>query len=205
MNLTSIRIKECRIDAKLTQQELADKLGLKKSVIAKYEDGSIENIKKSTVLEMARIFGCTPSYLMAWDTPKIGSKLTQGKRVAILRETQRLTVEDFARKAELKTQDIVDIESNKLPLTFRVARKFTNAYRVSTEWLLIGVGEMFLPTKRVLLQETLEDLYECNKEDVETVADFLELSSDDKKILQGLIKRIKKTNDSGTKKPTPEC
>lgn len=62
------RIKECRMQKQLTQEELADKLGLKKSAIAKYENGRVENIKRTTIEEMANIFGCRPSYLMGWDT-----------------------------------------------------------------------------------------------------------------------------------------
>ena len=39
---------------------------LKKSAIAKYENGRIENIKRSIIEEMANIFECNPSYLMGW-------------------------------------------------------------------------------------------------------------------------------------------
>lgn len=62
------RIRECRTQKQLTQEELANKLGLKKSAIAKYENGRVENIKRTTIEEMANIFGCKPSYLMGWDT-----------------------------------------------------------------------------------------------------------------------------------------
>ena len=61
------RIKKCRLENNLTQEERAAKLGLKKSAVAKYENGRVENIKRSTIEEMARIFDCTPSYLMGWD------------------------------------------------------------------------------------------------------------------------------------------
>lgn len=52
----AIRIKKCRLENNLTQEELAEKLGLKKSAVAKYENGRVENIKRSTIEEMARIF-----------------------------------------------------------------------------------------------------------------------------------------------------
>ena len=61
------RIKEKRIQAGLTQEELAEKLGLKKSAIAKYENGRVENIKRSIIQKMSDILDCTPSYLMGWD------------------------------------------------------------------------------------------------------------------------------------------
>lgn len=61
------RIKECRTNIGMTQEELAEKLGLQKSAIAKYENGRVENIKRTTIEEMSRIFNCKPSYLMGWE------------------------------------------------------------------------------------------------------------------------------------------
>ena len=61
------RIKERRLVMNYTQEELAEKLGLQKSAIAKYENGRVENIKRSIILKMATILECTPTYLMGWD------------------------------------------------------------------------------------------------------------------------------------------
>ena len=61
------RIKERRISMGFTQEELGEKLGLQKSAIAKYENGRVQNIKRSTIADMARILECSPSYLMGWD------------------------------------------------------------------------------------------------------------------------------------------
>lgn len=61
------RIKELRLAAGLTQEELGDKLGLQKSAIAKYENGRVENIKRSTIQAMADLFGVRPSYILGFD------------------------------------------------------------------------------------------------------------------------------------------
>ena len=61
------RIKERRIALNLTQEELGNRLGLQKSAIAKYENGRVENIKRSVIQKMADILQCSPSYLMGWD------------------------------------------------------------------------------------------------------------------------------------------
>ena len=61
------RIKERRIAMGYTQEELATKLGLQKSAIAKYENGRVENIKRSVISNMAKILECSPSYLMDWE------------------------------------------------------------------------------------------------------------------------------------------
>lgn len=61
------RIKEQRLAMGYTQDELAHKLGLQKSAIAKYENGRVGNIKRSIIEQMAHILNCKPSYLMGWE------------------------------------------------------------------------------------------------------------------------------------------
>lgn len=63
------RIKDMRISVGLTQEELANRLNLQKSAIAKYENGRVKNIKRTTILKMSEIFGCSPSYLMDMEDP----------------------------------------------------------------------------------------------------------------------------------------
>lgn len=77
-------IKERRLAMGYTQEELAQKLGLQKSAIAKYENGRVENIKRSIIAEMAKSLECSPAYLMGWDnniTPVSGE--TKGKKKGI--------------------------------------------------------------------------------------------------------------------------
>lgn len=62
----SERIKERRIFMGYTQEELGEKLGLQKSAIAKYENGRVENIKRSIIANMAKVLDCSPAYLMGW-------------------------------------------------------------------------------------------------------------------------------------------
>lgn len=61
------RIKDRRNAMGYTQEELGNKLGLQKSAIAKYENGRVENIKRSVIGKMAKILDCSPAYLMGWD------------------------------------------------------------------------------------------------------------------------------------------
>lgn len=61
------RIRELRKQRGLTQEELAAKLGLKDSAIAKYENGRVENIKRSIISNMASVLECSPAYLLCLD------------------------------------------------------------------------------------------------------------------------------------------
>ena len=65
------RIRDLRIKKGLTQEELGTLIGVQKSAIKKYEDGTVQNIKRSNIQVLANALGVTPSYLMGWDeTPE---------------------------------------------------------------------------------------------------------------------------------------
>lgn len=61
------RIKHLRKEAHLTQEELADLLGLKKVSIQKYENGGIVNLKTETLEKLGEVFKVSPSHIMGWD------------------------------------------------------------------------------------------------------------------------------------------
>jgi repressor LexA len=61
------RIKELRLNNKLTLLELAEKLGVSESTVQRYESGRIVNIKYDTMEKLANILGVEPDYLMGWN------------------------------------------------------------------------------------------------------------------------------------------
>lgn len=61
------RIKERRLAMGMTLLDVANALGVKEATVQRYESGEIKNPKHSTVLELSKIFRCSPSYLMGWD------------------------------------------------------------------------------------------------------------------------------------------
>ena len=87
----SERIRERRMFMGYTQEELGEKLGLQKSAIAKYENGRVENIKRSVIGNMAKILECSPSYLMGWDNDEDPTLL---KRDAALEDIEKILSTD---------------------------------------------------------------------------------------------------------------
>lgn len=61
-------IKLLRKQQKMTQDQLADKLGTSKQTIFKYENDIIINIPPNKVELLAETFNVTPAYIMGWDT-----------------------------------------------------------------------------------------------------------------------------------------
>ena len=61
------RIRTLRKQHRMSMEELGSKIGVGKSAILKYENGTVENLPRSTIEKMAILFGVSPSYLMCFD------------------------------------------------------------------------------------------------------------------------------------------
>lgn len=69
LNITKIRIRKIRKLRNITQQELAESIGVSKSTISKYESGNITNIKIDTLNKIADVLGVSIAYLLDVDLP----------------------------------------------------------------------------------------------------------------------------------------
>ena len=58
------RIRSLRKKFGMTQKELADKLGVTKTIVNRYESGTIKNIKRSSIEIMCNLFNTSASYLL---------------------------------------------------------------------------------------------------------------------------------------------
>ena len=58
------RIKQKRLEAGLTVDELADRLGKNRATVYRYENGDIENFPTTVLEPIATILNTTPAYLM---------------------------------------------------------------------------------------------------------------------------------------------
>lgn len=69
------KIKEARLQKGLTQEELGNIVGLQKSAIAKYENGRVVNIKRSTLQKLALALDLRGSDLIIENNPKEAATL----------------------------------------------------------------------------------------------------------------------------------
>lgn len=82
------RIRECRKEKGLTQEELGALVGVNKQAVNKWERGVVKNIKRSTIKQLADVFGVSPVWLMDYEdatkelendpTIKAGASLISG-------------------------------------------------------------------------------------------------------------------------------
>ena len=60
------KIAALRREKGLTQQEVADFLGISKPAIAQYESGKTESIRPHRLIKLAELFNASPAYIMGW-------------------------------------------------------------------------------------------------------------------------------------------
>lgn len=69
MSVMGNRIRQKRIENNMSMEELGKKLGVHRAAIGKWENGDVDNIKRTSIEKMSRIFGVSPSWLMGFDDP----------------------------------------------------------------------------------------------------------------------------------------
>ena len=57
-------IKQSRLEKGYTQQELADRVGVKKSAVAKWENGRVSEIKRTNLKKLSEVLGLNPNKLL---------------------------------------------------------------------------------------------------------------------------------------------
>lgn len=88
------KIRAARIEKGLTQEELGRLLGLQKSAVAKYENGRVVNIKRSTLKKISDVLNIRPADLIIESTPESLAEMT----AAILQDPDLLAmIEKYMR------------------------------------------------------------------------------------------------------------
>lgn len=81
--MTSKRIKELRLKYDYTMEVLAEKIGVSKSTIAKWENGYVENMRQDNILKLSKTFNVPVTYIMGYDEPTVyGFESAEPKAVA---------------------------------------------------------------------------------------------------------------------------
>ncbi len=91
------RIKEIRFNLGMSQTDFADKIGVSKQTLYKYENDIITNIPSDKIENIAKLGNILPSYIMGWeDEPQTSLQNDMGKRIRELRSKNNMTLEEVA-------------------------------------------------------------------------------------------------------------
>ncbi len=78
------RIKNRRADLGMSYQDLADKTGLSKSTLQRYETGEIDNIPLSKIGALAKGLEVDPKYILGWEAAEGVAPYTPKHKIPIL-------------------------------------------------------------------------------------------------------------------------
>ena len=102
-------IKNKRTEHKMTLEELAQKVGVSRQTIQRYESGVISNIPSDKIELIAKALDTTPAYLMGWESAvKLISN--EMKRVSDQTNLYIQLFESYGYKIILKA-DTVDVQT----------------------------------------------------------------------------------------------
>ena len=100
MEITAYRLRELRKKIGLSQQQVADTLGITRTAYNKYESGVIKPVRKLN--ELTALFGVTADYILGRDGIEIGDDAKKISPHAHIQVKKYLNLSD-------EGQDIVDI------------------------------------------------------------------------------------------------
>ena len=69
------RIKQRRESIGLSQVDVADRIGVSKQTLYKYENDIVTNIPSDKIEALAKALNTSPEYLMGWEDPSNESKI----------------------------------------------------------------------------------------------------------------------------------
>lgn len=128
-------IRDARLKKGLTQSELGEKVGVQKSAIAKYENGRVVNIKRSTLQGLADVLGLNPSVLVVGDENQLF------KNIKKYRLEAGLSQEELAKRVGYTSQaSIAKIEKGLVDLSQTKIAQFAEVFGVTPRELM-GLAE----------------------------------------------------------------
>lgn len=101
------RIKTRRNELMLSYQDLADKTGLSKSTLQRYETGAIKNMPLDKLGVLAKALNVSPAYLMGWEESVTNNDKEDTKKTTLLSNFNKLN--DIGKdKVITYTKDLLD-------------------------------------------------------------------------------------------------
>lgn len=124
------RIKNLRLEKRLTLEQVANVVGVGKSTVRKWETGIIANMKRDKIAILAEALGTTPEYLMGWseneETSSTGLTEAEKEWLSLFREvpeeSKALLLETFKTFRKIP-QDHQPEALNLLQVALRMQQK----------------------------------------------------------------------------------
>lgn len=114
---TGEKIKFLRLQANLTLEQVAEKVGVGKSTVRKWETGLIANMKRDKIGALAKALNTTPAFLMGWEDENNKSPPEEKEK------TLDINVEDLS-PAKLLIQAVQDLPDEQAASLLQLLEAF---------------------------------------------------------------------------------
>ena len=105
-NELGMKIKQLRLARGMTLEQVGDIVGVGKSTVRKWEQGTIANMGRDKIARLANALGTTPANLMGW---KERSDATNSPNEPKLTEGEELMLQLFRQIPENKQQVVLEM------------------------------------------------------------------------------------------------
>lgn len=192
------RLKKLRLNHGLSLQEVADKVGISKVTLLRYETLDITNIPSNNIEKLADIYKTTPSYIMGWDDERnIRNKIehevniSTNEKPTLIKKILKRIESGLDYENVAKILDFPEMEKAIFKMIFdedllNLARIDKEIFDTLTEAMLLSVKEVF---KKSNLTFT-EDDAEINMETFEQIINKKNLTE----IIEEELKKYKDEN-----------
>ncbi|WP_010078343.1 helix-turn-helix domain-containing protein [Liquorilactobacillus mali] len=142
--ISKSRIINLREKNNLTQNELAEKVGINRSVLNRIENGS-RHLRDDEVVKLANYFHVSTDYLLGNDRMRCENHIEAiskdsdeilKTKIINLREKNKLTQNGLAEKVGLDATIISKIENGTRKVSSSELNRFANIFSVSADYLL---------------------------------------------------------------------
>ena len=198
------KLKKKRLENNLTLEEAANKLGVAKPTLQRYESGVISNIPSDKIEKLAEIYRTSPAFLMEWEDESGNLIPKKSRNLKKKRESLGLTIQDVASHISVSKEVVQELESGKtIKLRKRQIEDLTNLLGMRyDEIFTLKIPETFLNAERQkedekakMIAEYQLDAYEQAEYDKIMQMNFLmfegrKVTDEEKEDMAELMKKI---------------
>ena len=130
-------IKSKRLELSMTLEELANKVGISRQTIQRYESGVISNIPSDKIEKLAEALECSPAFLMGWDQK---DQLNEKDKKSIDKDLNNIMQEFREGTDGTAYYNGVELEESDLDL-------IESAMKIALEQIKIKNKEKYTPKK----------------------------------------------------------
>ena len=137
------KLLDIREDYEMTQTQIANKIGVSRSVVSKWENGN-EVIPLKHLNSLCNFYNVSMDYILKLSKNKTYNKLKNieildkkliGQRIKEIRNNNNLTLRDLAKILNTTSSTISAYETGKTLILTAFAYQICKKYKVSLDWL----------------------------------------------------------------------